>query len=61
LLQSLKNAVALYRELRQILYGQNIILHEQAEKKVMEYFDQMEYASKTKAAANSGIKPMEEH
>lgn len=47
LLCNLKNAVGLYRELRQLLYGQNVILHKRTESKVMEYFAWIENESKT--------------
>jgi len=42
LLKSLRNAVALYRQLRQILYDNNVLLQVHTEKKVMEYFDEIE-------------------
>lgn len=40
LLRSLRNAVELYRQLRQSLFNDKVLLHELTEKKVMEYFDQ---------------------
>lgn len=41
LLHSLRNAVELYRQLRELLYNDKVLLHKQTEKKVMEYFEQV--------------------
>ncbi|SHE98615.1 aminoglycoside 6-adenylyltransferase [Flavisolibacter ginsengisoli] len=43
LLCGLRSAVELYRQLRQSLFGTNVLLHQQAEKKVMEYFEHIEH------------------
>ncbi|MBD0365349.1 MAG: aminoglycoside 6-adenylyltransferase [Flavisolibacter sp.] len=45
LLHCLRNAVELYRQLRRSLYNDNVLLQEHTEKKVMEYFDQIEQSS----------------
>ncbi|MEE6188001.1 nucleotidyltransferase domain-containing protein [Niabella digestorum] len=42
LLDSLRNAVALYRQLRVVLFDDTVILHKNTEKKVMDYFDKIE-------------------
>jgi predicted nucleotidyltransferase len=42
LLESLRNAVSLYRQLRIELYDQNVLLHNDTDKKVMSYFDEIE-------------------
>ncbi len=42
LLESLRNAVALYRDLRKSLFGNRIELQRTTEEKVMEYFGQIE-------------------
>ncbi|MCF3111964.1 nucleotidyltransferase domain-containing protein [Niabella sp. CC-SYL272] len=42
LLNSLRNAVLLYKQLRTDLYGNNVRLQNQTEVKVMHYFDEME-------------------
>jgi hypothetical protein len=46
LLRSLRSSIKLYRNLRESLYGANVLLHVQAEKKVMEYFEHIEYVKK---------------
>lgn len=42
LLDSLRNAVSLYRQLRTELYGNNVQLQNEADKTVMNYFDEIE-------------------
>lgn len=42
LLDSLRNAVSLYRQLRTELFGNNVILQNDTDKKVMNYFDEIE-------------------
>ena len=42
LIDSLKNAVSLYRQLRTELYDNNINLHSETDKKVMSYFEEIE-------------------
>jgi len=42
LLQSLKNTVLLYGELRIVLFDHNVILHDHTAQKVMYYFDIIE-------------------
>jgi hypothetical protein len=42
LLDSLRNAVLLYRQLRTELYVKNVNLHNNTDKKVMKYFDEIE-------------------
>jgi predicted nucleotidyltransferase len=46
LLRSLRSSIKLYKNLRESLYGANVLLHVQAEKKVMEYFEHIEYVKK---------------
>lgn len=46
LLDSLRNAVALYRQLRAVLFTSNIIWQAEAERRVMEYFDEISGAIK---------------
>ncbi|WP_420320379.1 nucleotidyltransferase domain-containing protein [Flagellimonas sp.] len=42
LLESLKNSVFLYRDLRKVLFGKEIILRKITEEKVMAYFDEIQ-------------------
>jgi predicted nucleotidyltransferase len=42
LLDSLKNAVSLYRQLRTVLYDNNVTLQNETDKKVMNYFTEIE-------------------
>ncbi|MGF1925951.1 MAG: nucleotidyltransferase domain-containing protein, partial [Bacteroidia bacterium] len=42
LLNSLRDSVSLYRHLRIELFGNNVQLHEKTEKKVMNYFEEIE-------------------
>ena len=42
LLESLKNSVSLYRDLREVLFGKEIVLRQKTEKKVMAYFDKIQ-------------------
>jgi hypothetical protein len=42
LLDSLRNAVSLYRQLRTELYANNVSLQNATDKKVMNYFDEIE-------------------
>jgi len=42
LLDSLRNGVLLYRQLRRDLFESNVILHSDTDKKVMNYFEKIE-------------------
>lgn len=42
LLESLRNGVVLYRQLRRDLFDRNVILHSDTDKKVMNYFEKIE-------------------
>jgi len=46
LLYSLRNAVSLYRQLREELFDNNVILLNETDKKVMIYFDEIEHQDK---------------
>lgn len=54
LLHTLKKAVELYRELRKSLYMENVLIHELTERKVMEYFDNIERSSGSVAVPGNG-------